>query len=233
MRRNVKQSLSRKPKRLKTRSKFALEKVLKQMRLSLAVVFLEVFAWEATMAQDSAQLPSQKTKEAVEKSSNAPATIGKAFQDMTEAGKNKLREGSGGKAGPEEKTIAAELDSKGMKAEAPAGEHVAPQINRDPFRPMNLRTRTPSRARENLSPLERFELGQLKIVGIIWDLKEPRALIEDTAGLGYIVKVGTPIGSNDGAVKAIGRSEVTVEEFYEDASGAKRKRDVNMRLFTE
>jgi type IV pilus assembly protein PilP len=210
-----------------------MKKVFKQMRLSLAVAFLEVFAWETTMAQDSTQLPSQKTKDAVEKFNNAPATIGKAFQDMTDAAKNKLRRGLSVKAGPEEKAIAGELDSKGKKSEAPAGEHVAPQINRDPFRPMNLRTKTPPRARQNLSPLERFELGQLKIVGIIQDLKEPRALIEDTAGLGYIVKVGTPIGSNDGRVKAIGRSEVIVEEFYEDSSGEKRKRDVRMRLSTE
>ena len=98
---------------------------------------------------------------------------------------------------------------------------------------MTLRTKTPPRARENLSPLEHFDLGQLKIVGIIWDAKEPRAMIEDTARLGYIVKVGTPIGNNDGTVKAIGRSEVIVEEFYEDSSGAKRKRDVSMRLSTE
>ncbi len=210
-----------------------MKKVFKQMRLSLAVAFLEVFACETTMAQDSTQLPSQKTKDAVEKFGNAPAAIGKAFQDVTDAVKNKLRQGLSVKAGPEEKAIAGELDSKGKKSEAPAGEHVAPQINRDPFRPMNLRTKTPPRARENLSPLERFELGQLKIVGIIWDLEEPRALIEDTAGLGYIVKVGTPIGSNDGTVKAIGRSEVIVEEFYEDSRGAKRKRDVSMRLSTE
>jgi type IV pilus assembly protein PilP len=210
-----------------------MKKVFKQMRLSLAVAFLEVFAWETAMAQDSTQLPSQKTKDAVEKLGNAPATIGKAFQDMTDAVKNKLRQGSSVKAGPEVKAIAGELDSQGKKSEAPAGEHVAPQINRDPFRPMSLRTKTPPRARENLSPLERFELGQLKIVGVIWDLKEPRALIEDTAGLGYIVKVGTPIGSNEGTVKAIGRSEVIVEEFYEDSSGARRKRDVSMRLPTE
>lgn len=210
-----------------------MKKVFKQMRLSLAVAFMEVFAWETTIAQDSTQLPSQKTKDAVEKISNAPATVGKAVQDMTEAVKDKLRQGLGGKAGPEDKAIAGELHSKSKKAEAPAGEHAAPHINRDPFRPMNLRTKTPARARENLSPLERFELGQLKIVGIIWDLKEPRAMVEDTAGLGYIVKVGTPIGINDGTVKAIGRSEVIVEESYEDSSGAKRKRDVSMRLSTE
>jgi type IV pilus assembly protein PilP len=210
-----------------------MKKVFKPMRLSLALAFLAVFPWETTMAQDSAQLPSQTMKDAVEKFSNAPATIGKAFQDMTDAVKNKRPQGLGGKAGPEDKAIAGELDSKIKKDAAPAGEHVAPQITRDPFRPMSLRTKTPPRARENLSPLERFELGQLKIVGIIWDLKEPRALIEDTAGLGYVVKVGTPIGSNDGTVKAIGRSQVIVEEFYEDASGAKRKRDVSMRLSTE
>jgi hypothetical protein len=203
------------------------------MGLSLAVAFLEVFAWETTMAQDSAQRLSQKTKDAADKFGKAPATIGKVFQDTTDAMKDKLRQGVDGKAGPEDKANAGASDSKGKKAEAATGEHLAPQINRDPFRPMGLRTKSPPRARENLSPLERFELGRLKIVGIIWDLKEPRALIEDTAGLGYIVKVGTPIGSNDGTVKAIGRSEVIVEEFYEDASGVKRKRDVSMRLSTE
>jgi len=185
------------------------------------------------MAQDSAQLPAQKTKDAVEKFSNAPATVGKVFQDMTDAAKNKRPQGLGGKAGPEDKAIAGELEPKIKKDAAPAGEHAAPQITRDPFRPMNLRTKTAPRARENLSPLERFELGQLKIVGIIWDLKEPRALIEDTAGLGYVVKVGTPMGSNDGTVKVIRRNEVIVEEFYEDARGEKRKRDVSMRLSTE
>ena len=210
-----------------------MEKVLKQLRLSLALAFLEMFAWEATMAQESAQLPAQKTKDAAEKVGNTPATVGKAFQDMTDSAKNKLRQGLGDKSGPQEKAIAGDRDARDKKAETPAGEHAAPQISRDPFRPTNLRTKTPSRARENLSPLERFELGQLKIVGIIWNLKEPRAMIEDTAGLGYIVKVGTPIGSNDGTVKAIGRSEVIVEEFYEDSSGAKRKRDVSMRLSTE
>jgi type IV pilus assembly protein PilP len=87
--------------------------------------------------------------------------------------------------------------------------------------------------RENLSPLERFDLGQLKIVGIVWDIKEPRAMIEDAAGLGYVVKIGTPIGSNDGKVKAIRRDHVIVEESYEDAYGARKRRDVSMKLLTE
>jgi hypothetical protein len=73
------------------------------------------------------------------------------------------------------------------------------------------------------SPLERFDIGQLRIVGIVWDIKEPRAIIEDSAGLGYTVKVGTPIGSNDGRVKVIRRDQIVVEEVYEDAYGVRKK----------
>lgn len=199
----------------------------------LVAGLLGFFAGASLMAQDSIQTPSQKTKEAVEKLNRAPAAIGKAFQNLTEAAKDKLRTGAVGKAGSESTVSAGESDSKAKKADAPAGEPLAPQITRDPFRPMSLRTKMSPRARENLSPLERLELGQLKLVGIIWDLKEPRALIEDTAGLGYVVKVGTPIGSNDGTVKAIGRNGVIIEEFYEDADGVRRKRDVSLRLSTE
>jgi type IV pilus assembly protein PilP len=98
---------------------------------------------------------------------------------------------------------------------------------------MTMRTKVSARPRENLSPLERFDLSQLKIVGVVWDIKEPRAMVEDSAGLGYVIKVGTPIGSNDGRVKAIQRDQIVVEENYEDAYGARKKRDVSMRISTE
>lgn len=105
--------------------------------------------------------------------------------------------------------------------------------SRDPFRPATLRKKVVTRPRENLSPLERFELNQLKIVGIVWDMKEPRAMVEDAAGLGYTIKVGAPIGANDGVVKAIHRNEIIIEEFYVDVYGARKKREVSMKLFTE
>jgi Tfp pilus assembly protein PilP len=58
-------------------------------------------------------------------------------------------------------------------------------------------------------------------------------MIEDNAGLGYVIKVGTPIGANDGKVKAIHRNEVVVEEFYSDDYGARKKREVGMKLVTD
>jgi Tfp pilus assembly protein PilP len=124
---------------------------------------------------------------------------------------------------PEVKTGQAEMERK-----------IAAVMRRDPFRPFTLTTaRTNVRRRDNLSPLERYELGQLKLVGIVWDIKTPTALVEDTAGLGYTVKVGTLIGTNDGKIKAIHRNEVVVEEFYSDAQGARKPRNVVIKLLTE
>jgi type IV pilus assembly protein PilP len=81
--------------------------------------------------------------------------------------------------------------------------------------------------------LERYDLGQLKLVGVVWHVKEPSAMIEDSVGLGYIVKVGTPIGANDGKVRAINPNEIIIEETYVDLLGAKKKREVNIRLSVE
>ena len=52
-------------------------------------------------------------------------------------------------------------------------------------------------------------------------------------GLGYIVKVGTPIGANDGKVRAIKPNEIIIEETYVDLSGVKKKREVNIKLSVE
>jgi Tfp pilus assembly protein PilP len=189
------------------------------------------------LAQESARTPSEKTKEAVEKFNNAPASIGKTLQGFRDAAKDKLRQSLGGKtkvdANAEGKSERVDLNVPQKVPESSVPKPALKESGRDPFRPMTLRAKVNTRARENLSPLERLDLSQLKVVGIIWDIKEPRAMVEDTAGLGYVVKVGTPIGSNDGTVKAIHRNQVIVEESTADIYGVRRKRDVNMNLATE
>jgi len=189
------------------------------------------------LAQESVPTPSEKTKEALEKFNNAPASIGKTLQGLRDAAKDKLRQTLGGKpkaeAKAEGKPERVDLNMPKKTPESSAPKPALKEGGRDPFRPMTLRPKINTRARENLSPLEQKDLSQLKVVGIIWDIKEPRAMVEDTAGLGYVVKVGTPIGSNDGTVKAIHRNQVVVEESSADVYGVRRKRDVNMNLATE
>lgn len=189
------------------------------------------------VAQDSTPTPSDQTKETVEKFINAPASIGKSVQGLREDAKDKLRQVLGGKpkAAPQAKDKPERVELS-VPRKAPEGGEPTPALkasSRDPFRPMSLRVKVHSRERENLSPLERLDLSQLKLVGIIWDIKEPRAMVEDTARLGYVVKVGTPIGSHDGKVKAIHRNQLVIEEFATNIYGVRRKRDVTMQLATE
>jgi type IV pilus assembly protein PilP len=69
------------------------------------------------------------------------------------------------------------------------------------------------------TPLERIDLGQLKLVGIIMAPSGNRALVEESSGKGYIIKDGTYIGLNAGKVVDIRRDRVIVEEQIEDVVG--------------
>ena len=204
-----------------------------QICLLVLLVCLEAYARVALCAEEPIRTPSEQMKDSVDKVNKAPATIGKSLQGMTDSAKERLQKAFGSKTKVETKAEPVDLDLPKKAAETPAAAPARKEGSRDPFRPMTMRTKINTRPRENLSPLERVDLSQLKIVGIVWDIKEPRAMIEDTAGLGYVVKVGTPIGNNDGKVKAIHRNQLIVEEFYEDAYGARKKRDVSLKLLSE
>lgn len=210
--------------------------MLTKSRIALLVFILCADGIEGGVfaAEETIRTPSDQMKEAVNKLGKAPATIGKSLQDLTDAAKEKLKEAFGGNANSETRAAPVDLNVPKKNPQLAAPPVVLNGSDRDPFRPMTLRAKVDSgRKRENLSPLERFELSQLKLVGIVWDRKDPRAMIEDTTALGYVVKVGTPIGNSDGKVKAIHRNEVVVEEFYSDEYGARKKREVPMKLSTE
>lgn len=179
--------------------------------------------------QEEKETPSQKTREAVEKFKKAPAAVGERLEALKEAGKAKLQATLAPKAQAKKEGEASALPPKVSEPAEPPRYFSAGK--RDPFRPLASKAKgAAARPRENLSPLERFELGQLKLVGIVWDIKEPRAMVEDGLGLGYIVKVSTSIGPNEGKVKAIKPREIVIEETYTDFFGARKSRQVSKPL---
>ena len=182
-------------------------------------------------AQEKFKTPSQKTKEAIDTLLRAPSTVSKTLQDLGNAAKAKLQ---GALAEPKStRTNSDGAAPTEQKSDLQSPANLSTVGKRDPFRPFTLNTRANSRPRENLSPLERYDLGQLKLVGVVWHVEEPSAMVEDSVGLGYIVKVGTPMGANEGKVTAIKPNEIIVEETYVDLIGAKKKRDVNIKLSVE
>jgi type IV pilus assembly protein PilP len=116
----------------------------------------------------------------------------------------------------------------GSRAPAAADAIYDSTGRRDPFRPPRANQTT--LAGEARTPLQRYDLGQLKLVAVIYDAEKPTAVVEDDAGLGYIVKVGTPIGANGGAVKSIEKGTVRVEEESIDFYGDRQTSVVVMEL---
>jgi Tfp pilus assembly protein PilP len=199
------------------------------------IAWLVVSVWLAgsAAAQDKIETPSQKSKDAVDKLKAAPDVVGKTLQAMGKTVGAKL-----GLAESEVKT--AKVTTESAPAPAPEKQEAESQPKpavigkRDPFRPFTLNRPPKGQGPpENLSPLERYELGQLRLVGVIWDVKQPNAIVEDAAGLGYVVKTGTPIGANQGKVKRIQPAGLVIEEFEMDVFGNKKKVERSMRLATE
>ena len=104
---------------------------------------------------------------------------------------------------------------------------------RDPFRPFTLSLRTETRENEVLTPLQRYELPQLRLAGVVLELSPPRAMLQDNAGMGYIITPGTPIGNRHGIVKAIEPRRVVVEEQIIDYYGREQTHQVVIEMAKE
>ncbi len=69
------------------------------------------------------------------------------------------------------------------------------------------------------TPLQRYELDEYRLVGIIWGIDRPRALVEDPERVGHVMEIGTYIGKNWGKVTQITSTEVVVTEEYQTIDG--------------
>ena len=113
----------------------------------------------------------------------------------------------------------------------------------DPFRPLFTDTpaaepdemdREPVKRREKrkpMTPLERVDLSQLSLVGVVSSPEKNRALVEEMNGKGYIVSIGTYIGINSGKVVQILRDRIVIEEEVEDVLGkiSLKKRELKLQ----
>jgi hypothetical protein len=101
---------------------------------------------------------------------------------------------------------------------------------RDPFRPFTLDLQHAEPEGEILSPLQRYEIAQLKLTGLVLDMRPPRAMLQDNSGMGYIVTPGTPIGRRHGVVKSIEPGRLVVEEVVLDYYGRQQPHQVVVEM---
>jgi type IV pilus assembly protein PilP len=123
---------------------------------------------------------------------------------------------------------AVETDLERMKADALGGYSPAGKV--DPFQPLfeekpavpedtDAAEKQKTKRRMPLTPLERVDLSQLKLVGVIQAPSGNKALVEEASGKGYIIKKGTFIGIHAGRVLEIQKDRVVVEEEVENVLG--------------
>jgi type IV pilus assembly protein PilP len=133
----------------------------------------------------------------------------------------------------------AKAPASAPAAEAPAkkAEAVAlydPRGKRDPFVSF-IKAEERKKAGSGtalLPPLQRYDLGELKFVGVIWTKKGARGLVEDAEGKGYSVTVGMRIGRSGGVVSRITGKEILVREEFVGNRGEKVVRESGIQLTT-
>ena len=101
----------------------------------------------------------------------------------------------------------------------------------DPFKPfIQLNPVRESGRNVPLTPLQKYEISQLRLVAVIATPEGSIALVEDAAGKGYFLKKGTGIGQNEGRVTRILKDRVIVEEKYQDILGQTKTNEVSIML---
>ncbi len=97
----------------------------------------------------------------------------------------------------------------------------------DPFAPLirtnhkkvsaNLGKR--KKPRRALTPLEKFDFSQIRLVAVITAKSGNIAMVEDSSHKGYTIRIGTYIGKNEGRVVKIEKDRVIVKEHVQNLEG--------------
>lgn len=95
-----------------------------------------------------------------------------------------------------------------------------PNNKRDPFQSF-LATTSEDDLLDNIprTPLQKYEVGQYTLTGIIWAIDRPRAMVEDPDGIGHVVEVGTYMGTKWGKVESIEDGLVVITEELQTVDG--------------
>lgn len=186
--------------------------------------------------KDMANQARSVTKSAINTVFGATAPV----QGAAPAGTAPAAAGANADAWAAEDAKAGAAPAAGDPALAGEGAEVQPASatlgdgRRDPFRPFTLdlqRADVPEA--EILSPLQRYEIAQLKLTGLVLDMRPPRAMLQDNSGMGYIVTPGTPIGRRKGVVKSIEPGRLVVEEIVLDYYGRQQPHQVVVEMPTD
>ena len=99
----------------------------------------------------------------------------------------------------------------------------------DPFAPL-IQTDTKKAKTGDRPPLERHNISEFKLAGIVWGGFGYNAMLEGPDGKGYFVRVGTILGPNGGIIKKITQNAMIIEEKFKTYTGDTERKEIVVEL---
>ncbi len=90
---------------------------------------------------------------------------------------------------------------------------------RNEHKKASINSGVPSKPMRILTPLEKFDFSQIKLVAVVTAASGNIAMVEDSTRKGYTIRIGTYIGKNGGKVVKIGKDRVIVREQVKNFKG--------------
>lgn len=104
-----------------------------------------------------------------------------------------------------------------------------PKSRRDPFQSLTRMVKV-DKTRSEMPPLQRVQINDLKLLGIMWGGYGYYGLVQTPDGKGYTVKEGMLMGANNGVITTITDKAIIVSEPSIDITGKKTTKDVEILL---
>jgi type IV pilus assembly protein PilP len=124
----------------------------------------------------------------------------------------------------DDKTITKNINLKDDIEKDKTTEYYISEGKLDPFISPIAKENSKERKKiinRKLTPLEKLDLSQIKLVAVISmkSKKKNVAMVQESSGKGYMVKVGTYIGTNNGRIIEIRNDEIIIKERIKNFKG--------------
>jgi type IV pilus assembly protein PilP len=201
----------------------------------LKIIFLiSVFGLSlmTVACEDKSQLQKKSTQHTVSGKISQPVTKTTLKKDVGKKNLSSLKESNA-----KTKIPPSEIKIEDKLVEPKESEHYDSKGKIDPFEPL-IQEKPPqedkpvvdNRPKRILTPLEKIELSQIRLVAVIIMENRSIAMVEEASGKGYEVEIGTYIGKNQGKVFEIRESSIVVKELVKDYKGRLKERVREIKL---
>lgn len=109
-----------------------------------------------------------------------------------------------------------------------------PTLKRDPFQIIGIKDiikkveslsdgKTQIQEKEVTDPLQKADVEDFKVIGIMWEGQKPKAILQDRSNRNHLVFTGTRLGNKNGYVAMIREGQVVVMEYVDEEGRVVKK----------